>query len=67
MAQVYNRITPKKLAAGAGVLIAAAFCVNLILSPTGATPLDASSMRSVTAEGTFKQSREMGHVQSMYS
>ena len=54
MAQVDNRITPKKLAAGAGVLIAAAFCVNLILSPTGATQLDASSMRSVTAEGTFK-------------
>lgn len=54
MAQVDNRITPKRLSAGAGVLIAAAFCVNLVLSPTGATQLDSSSMRSVTVEGTFK-------------
>ena len=54
MAQVENRITPKKLAAGAGALIAAAFLVNLMLTPVGPTELDASLMQSITTEGTFK-------------
>jgi thiol:disulfide interchange protein DsbC len=53
MAQV-NKTTTKKVAAGAVALVAAAFCVNLLLSPSVVTQLDAQSMRLVTTEGTFK-------------
>jgi len=60
MAQVNNRISLKKLAAGASVLITAAFCINLLLSPTAVTKLDAEAMRSLTAEGTFKTTRAGG-------
>jgi thiol:disulfide interchange protein DsbC len=60
MAQVNNRITLKKLAAGAGVLIAATFCINLLLNPTPVTQLDAEAMRSLTAEGAFKATRGAG-------
>lgn len=54
MAQVNKSITLKKLAAGAGVLAAAAFCVNLLLSPTTVTQLDAPAMSAITNEATFK-------------
>jgi len=54
MAQGNNRITLKKLALGAGALVAAAFCVNLLLSPPTVLQLDAEAMRSLTTEGTFK-------------
>lgn len=60
MAQVNNRITLKNLVAGAGLLIAAAFCINLLLSPTAVTQLDAEAMRSLTTEGTFKTTRGEG-------
>lgn len=54
MAQVNKRITPKKLALGAGALIAAAFCVNLLLSPPAVVQLDAASMSLLTTDGTFR-------------
>lgn len=54
MAQVNKSIVLKKLAAGAGVLIAAGFCVNLLLSPTTVTQLDGPAMRAITNEATFK-------------
>jgi protein-disulfide isomerase len=53
MSQVNNVITLKKLAAGAGVLVAAALCLNLLLSPTSPTQIDAQIMRSISKEGTF--------------
>jgi len=54
MAQVNKPINVKKLAAGAGVLVAAAFCVNLLLSPITETQLDASAMSALTTDATFK-------------
>jgi thioredoxin-related protein len=54
MAQVDKPILFKKLAAGAGILAAAAFCANLLFSPTAVTQLDANAMSAITAEGTFK-------------
>lgn len=54
MAQVNKPINVKKLTAGAGVLVAAAFCVNLLLSPTTETQLDASALSAITTDATFK-------------
>lgn len=54
MAQVNKPINVKKLAAGAGVLVAAAFCVNLLLNPTVETQLDASALSAITTDATFK-------------
>jgi thiol:disulfide interchange protein DsbC len=54
MAQVDRKITVKKLAAGAGVLVAAALCVKLLFSPADAMQLDATAMQALTTEHTFK-------------
>jgi len=37
--------------AGAGVVVAAAFCLNLLLAPTAAMPLDAQAMTMLTTNG----------------
>lgn len=67
MAQVNKPFPMKKLAAGASVLIAAAFCVNLLLSPTAVTQLDAAAMRSITNDATFERSWAMARERSTFS
>jgi thiol:disulfide interchange protein DsbC len=42
------------LAAAAGVFVIGAFCANLLLSRTTVSQLDASALRSITNEATFK-------------
>ena len=54
MAQVNKPINVKKLAARVGVLVAATFCVNLLLSPATETQLDASALSAITTDATFK-------------
>lgn len=60
MAQVNKPLTVKKIAAGAGLLVAAAFCANLLFSPTTVTQLDATAVNAITAEGTFKTAQGDG-------
>jgi hypothetical protein len=54
MAQANKPSNVKKLAARVGVLVAAAFCVNLLLSPATETQLDASALSAITTDATFK-------------
>jgi thiol:disulfide interchange protein DsbC len=60
MAQLYNRITLKKLAAGAGVLLAGALCAKLLFSPAAVVQLDQDAMRTLTTQGTFNTSQGDG-------
>lgn len=60
MAQVDKKITVKKIAAGAGVLVAAALCLKLLLTPEAVTQLDAAALRSVTTQDSFKSTQGDG-------
>ena len=52
--QLNKSLNLKRLAAGAGVLAAAAFCVTWIMRPNPTLQLDVETMRSITTSGTFK-------------
>ena len=54
MSQVNNRKILTKLAAGAGVIVAAAFFANLLFTPAKEVQLDAKTMSTITEEGTFR-------------
>jgi thiol:disulfide interchange protein DsbC len=60
MAQVDKKLPMKKIAAGAGALVAAALCLKLLLTPDAVTHLDAAALRSVTAEDAFKTAQGDG-------
>lgn len=62
MAQLNNPIPFTKLAvcAGAGILVAAIFCANLLFSRDDVTHLDAKAMSLVTSHGAFKTVRGDG-------
>lgn len=62
MAQLNNPIPCTKLAvgAGAGILVAAIFCANLLFSRDDVTHLDAKAMSLVTSHGAFKTVRGDG-------
>lgn len=60
MAQVDKKFPIKKIAAGAGALVAAALCLKLLLAPDAVTHLDAAALRSVTAHDAFNTTRGAG-------